>query len=547
MDQVNRFPCFVSYVRSFSSSMHPCRALASLLVLFSLLLVPPSAYSAPSLPLHTQGPYIVDSTGLRVRLNAVSWYGAESTDFVVGGLQLAPLTSVVSQIKSMGFNAVRLPWSNQLYESNPVVGTYALTQNPSLQGQTALAVFDQVVSALTDAGIMVILDNHTSSAEWCCGDDGNDLWYNSQYPETSWLSDWEGMVARYKSNPMVIGADLRNEPRISATWGGDASTDWHAAAERGGNAVLGANPNLLVFVEGVNYALDLSGAASAPVSLNTASHVVYEAHDYGFDNSGLTTYADYVNRITPLWGYLITGSSPQPLWVGEFGTCNTADACVSSTSSADNGQWFGFITTYLQAHSVDWSYWSINGTQSTGNGRTYGAAESYGILNTSWNGSALTALTSALQQLASSGGGPANGAYALTNVNSGLAMEVLGQSTANGATVDQWAYYGGTSQQWQLQKVSDGMYELANVQSGLALDVTGQSTAYGGAMEQWPYGGGSNQLYVVSQTADGNYQLINANSGLSVEVPGGSTSNGTALDQWGPNAGTNQEWRFATP
>ena len=39
-------------------------------------------------------------------------------------------------------------------------------------------------------------------------------------------------------------------------------------AQRGGNAVLGVNPNLLVFVEGVNYAGDLSDVASLPATLN---------------------------------------------------------------------------------------------------------------------------------------------------------------------------------------------------------------------------------------------------------------------------------------
>jgi len=125
----------------------------------------------------------------------------------------------------------------------------------------------------------------------------------------------------------------------------------------------------------VNYALDLSGVSSLPVQLNVANQVVYSAHDYGFDYSGLTGYSDYVNRITPNWGYLVSGSNPQPLWIGEFGTCNSATTCVSSTNSGDNGYWFGFLTTYMQQYGVDWSYWAINGTQSTGSGRTYGAAE----------------------------------------------------------------------------------------------------------------------------------------------------------------------------
>ena len=356
--------------------------------------------ATPSFPLHTAGAYIVDSNGLRVRLNAFNWYGADSTDFVVAGLQAQPLAAIVATIKALGFNAVRLPWSNQLYESNPVVGNYALTANVSLQGENALTILDQVVNALTGAGIMVILDNHNSNAEWCCSTtDNNQLWYNTAYPETNWIADWQGIVARYDKNPWVIGADLRNEPRGTATWGGSAATDWHAAAQRGGDAVQTIDSHMLIFVEGISYAGDLSGVASLPIVLNTPNQLVYEAHDYGYWYSGLTSQSNYQSIITPKWGYLVTGSNPQPLWIGEFGTCNTANTCVSSTANTDNGFWFGFLTTYLQANKLDWSYWAINGTESTGNTRTWGAAETYGVLNPTWNASSLPALTSALQTL----------------------------------------------------------------------------------------------------------------------------------------------------
>ena len=142
------------------------------------------------------------------------------------------------------------------------------------------------------------------------------------------------MAQRYQSNPWVIGVDLRNEPRSPATWGGAASTDWHAAAERGGNAVLTVNPNLLIFVEGVNYAGDLSGVATLPVQLNVANQLVYEAHDYGFWYSSIAGYSGWYNSIEPKWGYLVNGSNPQPLWIGEFGTCNSADTCDSSGSDS---------------------------------------------------------------------------------------------------------------------------------------------------------------------------------------------------------------------
>ncbi len=504
--------------------------------------------TAQTFPLHTAGRYIVDANGHRVRLNAVNWYGGESSDYVVAGLELQPLSTIVGQIKSLGFNAVRLPWSNELYESNPIVGNYALTANTSLEGEHALTIMDSVISALTNAGIMVILDNHTSNAEWCCStSDGNSLWYNSAYPQTSWVNDWVGMATRYQGNPLVIGADLRNEPRGTATWGGDSSTDWHAAAQTGGNAILAQNANLLIFVEGVNFALDLSGAASLPITLNTANRLVYEAHNYGSDYSDLDGYSSYLSDIQSKIAYLVNGTNPQPLWVGEFGTCNTATNCISSSSSSNNGYWYGFATEWFQQYGVDWSYWAINGTESTGSTRTYGAAETYGILNTSWDGSALTALTSSLQSLQTSGAGPAAGTYVITNVNSGLVMDVTSASTAKGATVEQYTANGGSNQEWKLTYLNNGMYQLVSVNSGLCLDLVGQSLKSGATLDQYTCNGGANQQFTFSATSDGNYTMVVSQSGLAVEVPGSSTSSGKVLDQWPMNQGKNQEWKFGQP
>jgi len=363
--------------------------------------------AAPAFPLHTSGQFIVDSNNTRVHLNAFNWYGAESTDFVVEGLQAQPLATIVSTIKGLGFNAVRLPFSNQLVETNPVVGNYALAANTSLEGENALTILDTVVNALTNAGIMVILDNHMSNAGWCCSTtDNNELWYNSTYSQANWIADWQTMAQRYQSNPWVIGADLRNEPRSPATWGGSASTDWHAAAELGGNAVLAVNPGLLIFVEGVSYAGDLSGVATLPVQLNVANQLVYEAHDYGFwYSSGFTSYSNYVSTITPKWGYLVTGANPQPLWIGEFGTCDTANTCVNSSNATDFGYWFNAMTSFLRDYGVDWSYWAINGTTESGNGSGFGTPETYGVLTPTWNGSALPLLTSRLESMMGSSAG----------------------------------------------------------------------------------------------------------------------------------------------
>ncbi|HEV2377085.1 MAG TPA: cellulase family glycosylhydrolase, partial [Streptosporangiaceae bacterium] len=360
-----------------------------------------SPTSGVTFPLHTRGAVIVDSAGRRVKLNMVNWYGAESPDAVVGGLAYQPVSTIIQQIMAMGFNGVRLPWSDQMWETNPVVAPSLVAANPQFTGEHARTVFNQVVTDLASAGLMVVLDNHTSNWQWCCSEtDGNTLWYNSAYPESAWLADWESMARTFKGVPQVIGADLRNEPRGLSSWGGsDPATDWHAAAERGGDAVLGVDPHWLVFVEGINFGLDLAGAGSLPVTLNVPSRLVYSAHDYGFDHTGTTSYDAWVAQIQPQWGYLV---GKYPLWLGEFGTCNTSDTCVTSQNTADLGLWFSVFTRYLRYHGLDWSYWPLNGTQSNGlpgQGRTYGAPETYGVLNTAWDSPALPALLGSLQNL----------------------------------------------------------------------------------------------------------------------------------------------------
>ena len=374
---------------------------------------PPRAL--PALPLHTTSRWIVDANGTRFKLASVNWYGAEELDHVAAGLDVRDVSDIARSIRAMGFNSVRLPFSNELVELDPIPDPARLSANPQLQGKHALAILDAVIDAIAHEGLVVILDNHTSRADWCCSEtDGNGLWFQTAYPESSWIADWKTMVDRYASRPAVVAVDLRNELRAAdgrmPTWGtplgGDATLDWHAAAERGGNAVLGRNPNLLVMVEGLNYANDLTGAYGLPVQLAVPNRLVYSAHDYAFDHDGLTTYSDLKTKLGNAWGYLLTQNQTYtaPLWVGEFGTCHGSDTCVDDTSG--QGFWFAGIRQYLTEADIDWSYWAINGTQARGTGRTLGGEESYGVLDATWTKAASPKLLSALAAIAPSTQGP---------------------------------------------------------------------------------------------------------------------------------------------
>ncbi|MFL6427418.1 MAG: glycoside hydrolase family 5 protein [Acidobacteriaceae bacterium] len=347
----------------------------TLLSIGCLLLAMHSAAQPIVPPLHTRGYEIRDAAGHAVRLTSVNWYGFDQKEFVVGGLDHAPLETIVDQIQAIGVNSVRLPWANETIERNPLVADYAVKANPQFRGKRALDVMDAVITALAQAHIMVILDNHMSRADWCCSEtDGNGLWYNAEYPESHWLADWQTIVARYKHQPWVIGADLRNELRSGAKWGGDDPRfDWHAAAERGGNAVLEVNPRLLVFVEGPQYSTDLRGFANLPVQLKVSHRLVYSPHAYASAEHRFESYADLRAAYDQRAGYLLHAKPAVPLWVGEFGACQTLDC-------GDGSQWLRWFVQYLGEKDLSWSWWPLNGTQSSGEGRKYDAVETYGLL-----------------------------------------------------------------------------------------------------------------------------------------------------------------------
>jgi len=161
-------------------------------------------------PLHTSGRKILDAKNQTVRLRAVNWFGFDQKELVAGGLDHAPLATIVEQIHALGLNAVRLPWANETVEKDPKVPDSAVKANPQFRGKHAMEVMDAVIAALAREQILVILDNHVSRADWCCkDDDGNGLWYNAEYPKKNGLADWSAIVTRYRRQPWVVGADLR--------------------------------------------------------------------------------------------------------------------------------------------------------------------------------------------------------------------------------------------------------------------------------------------------------------------------------------------------
>ena len=78
----------------------------------------------------------------------------------MNGLDVQPMSSIAAKIAELGFNCVRLPFALDTFFLDPIIPEPTLAANPELMGKTAMEIFDSTVQALTDQGLIVLLNNH---------------------------------------------------------------------------------------------------------------------------------------------------------------------------------------------------------------------------------------------------------------------------------------------------------------------------------------------------------------------------------------------------
>ena len=199
-----------------------------------------------------------------------------------------------------------------------------------------------------------------------------------------------------------------------------------------------------------------------------------------------------------------------------------------STSSGANVQQWGYCGSANQR-------WTFEKASSAGTGSD----------SSSDTGSSSSSSTST----STSNGIVDGGIYVIKNVNSGLALDVDYGAAANGTNVQQWAYTGGSHQQWKVVDNGDGYYQLypqVGDGSTFVLDLDYANTSNGTNLHIWANTKNDGQFFKIQDNGDGTYAILtkatNGSSGLDVE--NGSTSNGANIQQWGYCGSANQKWTF---
>src|SRR5919108_6003916 len=110
------------------------------LVVFALLGMNTKQPSSTSNYLHTSGNQILDATGKAVGLSGINWFGFETESRAPHGLWQRNWQEMLDQVRDLGYNVIRLPFSNAMLApgTKPTGINYA--ENPDLANLSALEV-----------------------------------------------------------------------------------------------------------------------------------------------------------------------------------------------------------------------------------------------------------------------------------------------------------------------------------------------------------------------------------------------------------------------
>ncbi len=344
--------------------------LSLLIILFQHpydLISPVNAAMTIQTPLSTKGSEIVDASGKTILLRGVNWFGMETELHVPHGLWTRDYKDMLAQIKRLGYNVIRLPFSVQALRSPNISGIdFSIGSNNNLQGKTPLQVMDIVIEEAAQQGLLILLDSHRLNDATI-----PELWYGDGFTEADWIDTWKMLATRYKNQSNVIGADLKNEPHGQASWGtNNLATDWRLAAERCGNEVLAVNPNWLIVVEGVLQNVpgqqlsghwwggNLEGVKNSPVRLNVAKKLVYSPHEYGAGVylQNWFNESSFPQNLYDRWQkgfYYIAEQGIAPVLIGEFGGRQV-------DSSSKEGIWQRQFVDFIKQKNLSFTYWSWN-------------------------------------------------------------------------------------------------------------------------------------------------------------------------------------------
>ncbi|KAI1378104.1 glycoside hydrolase family 5 protein [Hypoxylon crocopeplum] len=371
------------------------------------------ADSWPFGPLVTSGRDMKNTQGGNVVYAGTNWPGHGEV-MIPDGLQYSSIEGVISKIKSVGMNAIRLTYAIQMIDeiysngkdttvkdsftkalgstNGPRVYSQFLAKNPQFNDTTTrLQVFDAVAAECLKQKVFVHLDNHMSKAAWCCStNDGNSWFGDRDYNVDNWTRGLSYMANHGKSWPALTSMSLRNElrkPDSNPTLSSQSYNwrDWYTNIKKGTSAINTANPGLLIFLSGLDFDTYVtpvvqgtamtpgSGKYSAADFAGYADKLVLEIHNYqnSATNCNSLKSSLYNSGFQALHADDAKALNVFPVLLTEFG--------FDMTGSAWQGTYATCIASYLAEQKAGWFIWVVSGSYYVRSG-TQDFEETWGLL-----------------------------------------------------------------------------------------------------------------------------------------------------------------------
>jgi len=305
--------------------------------------------------------------GAEIKLFGLNWFGLETTNHVLHGLWTGrPLANFLADIKSKGFNALRLPVSPETINPGfPITGGPGIGEDfAALSGKDGRVALEYTLAKTQAAGVLVVIDFHTCNPTQIGGGLPDGPTACPGYSLSRWLADLRTLATLSKTFTNVVGIDLDNEPH-GLTW-----STWSSLASQGGQAVLAVNPNVTIWVEGVGNASASGGLGAnwgqnlfeaGPIPGVPANRLVFSPHSYGPSVAAQSYFSatGYPANMPAIWDTLYGHLVGQGFTVipGEFGGHYT----TSSTPSQNDKLWQDSYVSYLISKGTTSSfYWCLN-------------------------------------------------------------------------------------------------------------------------------------------------------------------------------------------
>ena len=259
----------------------------------------------------------------------------------------------VKYISDNNFNALRVPLHYRDFSPN--------FMEFSTEG---FELLDSLVAWGNRYNVYLILDMHAApgaqnTSDFSDSEINGDSELFTSYTNQRWLaSTWKHIANYYKSEPVIAGFDLLNEPARPGV-----ATTLRNIYEQCIDSIRAVDQNHMVIIEGNWYGNDHTGLFP-PFDPN----IVYSFHHYvGGINDTMTMYNQYRNGIALQYNV--------PLWVGEFGE--------------NSNTWANGIKEFFNRNDIGWSWWNFKSVERISSLFSYKITDEYQKLINYWGGNGI--------------------------------------------------------------------------------------------------------------------------------------------------------------